>query len=48
MGSISSFGHVVKEILLKNYLKTNSDIVPTFPNFIRGKSSKINHLFFEL
>ena len=46
MGSINSFGQAVQEILLNNYLKSNfenseiRDFVPTFWNFIRGKSSK--------
>ena len=54
MGSINSFGQAVQEILLNNYLKSNfenseiRDFVPTFCNFIRGKSSWKNHLFFEL
>ena len=45
MGSINSFGQVVQEILLYNYLKSyfeNSDIRDFFPifwNFIRGKCS---------
>ena len=45
MGSINSFGEAVQEILLSNYLKSNfeiseiRDFVPTFWNFIRGKSS---------
>ena len=45
MGSINSFGQVVQEILLNNYFRSNfenseiRDFVPTFWNFIRGKSS---------
>ena len=45
MDSINSFGHVVHEILLNNYLKSNFEnseirnFVPTFWNFIRVKSS---------
>ena len=45
MGSINSFGQAVQEILLNNYLKSNfenseiRDFVPTFRNFIKGKSS---------
>ena len=45
MGFINSFGQAVQEILLNNYLKSNfenseiSDFVPTFWNFITGKSS---------
>ena len=44
MGSINSFGQAVQEILLNNYLKSNFEyseiryFVPTFRNFIRGKS----------
>ena len=51
MGSTNSFGQVIQEILLNNYLKSNfenseiRDFVPTFWNFIRGTSLK-NHLFF--
>ena len=45
MGSINSSGQAVQEILLNNYLKSNfenseiRDFVPTFWNFIMGKSS---------
>ena len=45
MGSFNYFGQAVQEILLNNYLKSNfenseiRDFVPTFCNFIRGKSS---------
>ena len=45
MGSINSFGQAVREVLQNNYLKSNfenseiRDFVPTFWNFIRGKSS---------
>ena len=44
MGSINSFGQAVQETLLNNYLKSNFEyseiryFVPTFWNFIRGKS----------
>ena len=54
MGSINFFGEAVQEVLLNNYLKSNfenseiRDFVPTFCNFIRGKSSLKNHLFFKL
>ena len=53
MGPIKSFGHAIQEILLNNYLKSNfensevRDFVLTFWNFIMGKSSWKNHLFFE-
>ena len=45
MVSINSFGQVVQEIFLNNYLKSNfeiskiRDFVPTFFNFVREKSS---------
>ena len=45
MGSINSFGQAFQELLLNNYLKSNlenseiRDFVPTFWNFISGKSS---------
>ena len=45
MGSINSCGQAVQEILLNNYLKINfenseiRDFVPTFWDFIKGKSS---------
>ena len=45
MGSINSFSQAIQEILLNNYLKSNfenseiRDFVPTFWNFVRGKSS---------
>ena len=52
MGSMNCFGQVVQEILQNNYLKPNfenseiKDFVPTFWNFIRGKFSLKNALFF--
>ena len=54
MGSINSFCQAIQEILLNNYLKSSfenseiRDFVSTFCNFIRGKSFKKYHLFFEL
>ena len=54
MGFINSFRQAVPEILLNNYLKSNFEnseikaFVPTLWNFLRGKSSWKNHLFFEL
>ena len=52
MGCINSYGQAVQEIFLNNYLKSNfenleiRDFVPTFWNFIRGKSHYKNLLFF--
>ena len=50
MGSIESSGEVVQEILLNNFLKGNFEnyFAPTFWNFIMGKFSYKNRLFFEL
>ena len=54
MDRINSFGQAVQEILLNNYLKNNfenseiTSFLPTDWNFIRGKSSLKNHLFFEV
>ena len=53
-GSFNSFGQVVPEILLNNYLESNLEnpeirfFVLTFWFFMRRKSSPKNHLFFEL
>ena len=53
MGFINSFGQVVQEILLNNYLKSNfenseiRDFVPTFWTFIREKSSFKKSLLFQ-
>ena len=54
MVSINSFGQVVQEIFLNNYLKSNfeiskiRDFVPTFFNFIREKSSLKKSPLFQI